>query len=133
MGGCVHSRCAKEKEAQKTNGNIPHASPRAGLNTSKASNFQPSSLPYLPNEEAPAIRDRSFPQLFVQDHRLIFVALYDYEARTAEDLSFTKGDELEIINNTDGDWWQARSLLTNQVGYIPSNFVAPAKSLESRE
>lgn len=29
-----------------------------------------------------------------------FVALYDYEARTADDLSFKKGDRFQIINNT---------------------------------
>lgn len=29
-----------------------------------------------------------------------FVALYDYEARTSDDLSFTKGDRFQIINNT---------------------------------
>ena len=38
----------------------------------------------------------------------VFVALYDYEARTDEDLSFKKGDHLEIINDTQGDWWFAR-------------------------
>ncbi|CAB4061621.1 FRK [Lepeophtheirus salmonis] len=39
----------------------------------------------------------------------IFVALYDYEVRTNEDLSFKKGEHLEIINDTQGDWWFARS------------------------
>jgi hypothetical protein len=29
-----------------------------------------------------------------------FIALYDYDARTDEDLSFKKGDILEIINDT---------------------------------
>jgi hypothetical protein len=29
-----------------------------------------------------------------------FIALYDYDARTDEDLSFRKGDILEIINDT---------------------------------
>jgi len=31
---------------------------------------------------------------------VLFVALYDYDARTEEDLSFKKGDILEIINDT---------------------------------
>lgn len=29
-----------------------------------------------------------------------FVALYDYEARTSDDLTFKKGDRFQIINNT---------------------------------
>lgn len=60
-----------------------------------------------------------------------FVALYDYEARTDEDLSFKKGEILEILNDTQGDWWYAKSRTTKQEGYIPSNYVAKVKSLES--
>uniref|UniRef100_A0A674NPR0 Tyrosine-protein kinase n=1 Tax=Takifugu rubripes TaxID=31033 RepID=A0A674NPR0_TAKRU len=62
-----------------------------------------------------------------------FVALYDYEARTADDLSFKKGDRFQIINNTEGDWWEARSINTGQKGYIPSNYVAPADSIQAEE
>lgn len=29
-----------------------------------------------------------------------FVALYDYESRTETDLSFKKGERLQIVNNT---------------------------------
>lgn len=61
----------------------------------------------------------------------IFVSLYDYDARTAEDLSFKKGEHLEILNDTQGDWWYARSRLSKKEGYIPSNYVAKLKSLES--
>ena len=61
----------------------------------------------------------------------IFVALYDYEARTSEDLSFQKGEQLEILNDTQGDWWYARSKHGEREGYIPSNYVAKLKSLES--
>ncbi|XP_015905981.1 tyrosine-protein kinase Src42A [Parasteatoda tepidariorum] len=61
----------------------------------------------------------------------IFVALYDYDARTDEDLSFKKGEHLEILNDTQGDWWFARSKSTKQEGYIPSNYVAKLKSIEA--
>lgn len=61
----------------------------------------------------------------------IFVALYDYDARTDEDLSFRKGEHLEILDDTQGDWWNARSKITKNKGYIPSNYVAKLKSLES--
>ena len=64
---------------------------------------------------------------------LTYIALYDYEARTAEDLSFRKGDRLQVINNQDGDWWQARSLASGREGYIPSNYVAPMESIKSKE
>lgn len=61
----------------------------------------------------------------------LFVALYDYTARTDEDLSFKKMELLEILNDTQGDWWYARSKTTKLEGYIPSNYVAKVKSLES--
>ncbi|XP_037084638.1 tyrosine-protein kinase Src42A-like [Pollicipes pollicipes] len=61
----------------------------------------------------------------------VFVALYDYDARTTEDLSFKKGDHLEILNDTQGDWWYAKSRTTYQAGYIPSNYVAKLKSIEA--
>lgn len=61
----------------------------------------------------------------------VFVALYDYDARTDEDLSFKKGEHLEVLNDTQGDWWFARSKATKQEGYIPSNYVAKLKSIEA--
>jgi len=61
----------------------------------------------------------------------LFVALYDYDARTDEDLSFKKGENLEILDDTQGDWWFARSRGTKREGYIPSNYVAPVQSIEA--
>ncbi|XP_023652486.1 proto-oncogene tyrosine-protein kinase Src-like [Paramormyrops kingsleyae] len=62
-----------------------------------------------------------------------FVALYDYESRTASDLTFKKGERLQILNNTEGDWWLARSLTTGGSGYIPSNYIAPLDSIQAEE
>uniref|UniRef100_A0A3Q2X5C6 Tyrosine-protein kinase n=4 Tax=Haplochromini TaxID=319058 RepID=A0A3Q2X5C6_HAPBU len=63
----------------------------------------------------------------------LFVALYDYEARTEDDLSFKKGERFQIINSTEGDWWDARSLTTGGSGYIPSNYVAPVDSIQAED
>uniref|UniRef100_A0AAY4BF24 Tyrosine-protein kinase n=1 Tax=Denticeps clupeoides TaxID=299321 RepID=A0AAY4BF24_9TELE len=63
----------------------------------------------------------------------MFVALYDYESRTASDLSFRKGERLQIINNTEGDWWLAQSFTSGKSGYIPSNYVAPLDSIQAEE
>ncbi|KAI2543515.1 FYN isoform 16, partial [Pan troglodytes] len=60
----------------------------------------------------------------------LFVALYDYEARTEDDLSFHKGEKFQILNSSEGDWWEARSLTTGETGYIPSNYVAPVDSIQ---
>lgn len=65
----------------------------------------------------------------------LYQALYDYDARTEDDLSFKKGQKLKIINNSDGDWWQAELWGTgsSQRGYIPSNYVAECQSIEAEE
>ncbi|XP_065175011.1 tyrosine-protein kinase SRK2-like [Sycon ciliatum] len=63
----------------------------------------------------------------------LFVAKYDYDARTEEDLSFKKGEILEIIDDTCGDWWRARSRTSQQEGYVPNNFVAEVKSLDAHD
>ncbi|KAG9336151.1 hypothetical protein JZ751_002498, partial [Albula glossodonta] len=63
----------------------------------------------------------------------LFVALYDYEARTEDDLSFRKGEKFQILNNIEGDWWEARSLTTGGTGYIPSNYVAPVDSIQAED
>uniref|UniRef100_F1L251 Tyrosine-protein kinase n=2 Tax=Ascaris TaxID=6251 RepID=F1L251_ASCSU len=62
----------------------------------------------------------------------IFVALFDYEARTDEDLSFKKDELLYILNDMQGDWWYAKSKTTGQAGYIPSNYVAREKSIDAQ-
>jgi len=62
----------------------------------------------------------------------LFIALFDYEARTDEDLSFKKNELLEILNDMQGDWWYARSLQSGKTGYIPSNYVAKEKSIDAQ-
>ncbi|KAK3581838.1 hypothetical protein CHS0354_025291 [Potamilus streckersoni] len=65
-------------------------------------------------------------------------ALYDYDARTDDDLSFKKGDVLHLIDNSDSDWWLARHTdprytNTRTEGYVPRNYVAVEDSLEAQE
>lgn len=61
--------------------------------------------------------------------RKIYIALYDYDTGANDDLRFHKNDLLEIIDDTQGDWWLARSKSSGEQGYIPSNYVAEWKSI----
>ena len=58
-----------------------------------------------------------------------YVAIYNYESRTDRDLGFKRNDLLCVINTDDEDWWFARSKETGEEGYIPSNYVTEANSL----
>ena len=83
--------------------------------------------PSLPPLDYPGTQPNSPPR------GPIFIALFDYDQRTSEDLSFRKGERLEILNDQDGDWWQARSLDSGREGYIPSNYIAEYKTIQAEE
>lgn len=72
-----------------------------------------------------------YPNQNTNPEKKIFIALYDYEPRTKEDLRFQKNDQLELIDDTQGEWWYALSKSTGQKGYVPSNYVAPWKSIQA--
>ncbi|KAJ7596831.1 hypothetical protein C8J56DRAFT_850516 [Mycena floridula] len=51
------------------------------------------------------------------------VALYDFEAQAEGDLSFSAGDQIEIVDRSDNteDWWTGRC--HGQQGVFPGNYV----------
>ncbi|XP_045164421.1 uncharacterized protein LOC123528625 isoform X1 [Mercenaria mercenaria] len=59
----------------------------------------------------------------------IYVAISDFTPPIADGsqniLEFKKGDTFEIFDchKTDADWWGARALKTNTVGYVPSRYM----------
>lgn len=64
------------------------------------------------------------------NNRFQYVAIFDYDARTKDDLTIRKSDLLEIINRKSTAWWKAKNENGNE-GWIPSNYVAKRDSLES--
>ena len=69
----------------------------------------------------------------IRPQKLLYAALYDFNGRTEEDLSFKKGEQLEVIENNDGKWWFAKSSATGRSGYVPSNYIEPFNSLKLHE
>lgn len=63
----------------------------------------------------------------------LYVAKYDYDARTDEDLGFKKGELLYVLDDSEGNWWKAKSKVSNKEGYVPNNYIAPVKTLEAHE
>lgn len=120
MGNCFSNPSDKDK-------NKPETQIRGPLDQLEVSS-QNTPVPTPPPEQIRPIQQNPEPDV---PNAKIFVALYDYDARTDEDLSFRKGEHLEILNDTQGDWWLARSKRTRQEGYIPSNYVAKLKSIEA--
>ncbi|CAB3359411.1 Hypothetical predicted protein [Cloeon dipterum] len=65
-----------------------------------------------------------------EDDPQLFVALYDFQAGGENQLSLKKGEQVRILSyNKSGEWCEAHST-AGQVGWVPSNYVSPANSLE---
>lgn len=62
-------------------------------------------------------------------------AMYDYTARYQDDMSFQKGDRMEIVSKGDNDnWWLVRKIGTKEEAYVPSNYiVVDDNSIETQE
>ena len=53
----------------------------------------------------------------------VFIARYDYHAIWSDDLLFSEGEQLEIYSKSDSFWWEGRSLVSGDEGFIPSSYV----------
>ena len=74
-----------------------------------------------------------YPQAQEQPQNTCLVALYAYESRSDGDLSFEKGDVMYLLDGSNSDWWYVRKEKTGSTGYVPRNFVARFRTLESEE
>ncbi|XP_058608751.1 tyrosine-protein kinase Fgr isoform X3 [Onychostoma macrolepis] len=137
--GCA---CCKQRKASKAVSSPNSCDTGNGTQASEPSRyiadptFNPGMIPNFNDFSNPAPScnfNTSRPAPITGGGVTLFIALYDYDARTEDDLSFQKGEKFHIINNTEGDWWEARSLDTGKSGYIPSNYVAPVDSIQAEE
>lgn len=65
-----------------------------------------------------------------EDDPQLFVALYDFQAGGENQLNLKKGEQIRILSyNKSGEWCEAHST-SNQIGWVPSNYVTPVNSLE---
>lgn len=62
----------------------------------------------------------------------IVIALFPYEAAHPDDLGFKKGEKMKILEEH-GEWWKAKSLVNDKEGFIPSNYVAQADTMETED
>ena len=127
--GCIHSKKSKSlTEDTEGKANLHRDEGFENVNAIKPKAKPSEPLPPVPTAHQ-YVTDQKPDQ-----PKPRYVALYDYTARTDEDLSFKKGERLEVLGDHEGaDWWKARSLSSGCTGYIPSNYVAPEASLKSEE
>eukprot|EP00063_Salmo_salar_P085639 XP_014060474.1 PREDICTED: tyrosine-protein kinase SRK2-like [Salmo salar] len=93
-----------------------------------------SEIVVIKNIHAEHPTNRALPPIPLGRPGNVYIALYDYTARTVEDLSFNAGDKLDALDKGAGDWWYAKALTgisATKKGYIPANYVAPVESLDA--
>ncbi|KAG5672006.1 hypothetical protein PVAND_002169 [Polypedilum vanderplanki] len=49
-------------------------------------------------------------------------ALFDFDARSERELSFRKGDNIQLYNQISGDWWKA--CINGKVGLVADKFIS---------
>nr|XP_020468579.1 tyrosine-protein kinase FRK [Monopterus albus] len=97
--------------------------------------FNKPGQPDDPPDVRRGSRKKPLPPLPVAKAKDCYIALYDYSARTHEDLSFNAGDTLEIIEKRTDEWWFVKALTgvsAFKEGYIPANYVAPVESIDAK-
>ena len=148
MGNCIHfGRSLSSKlQSNQTPASSPtnllvHQSPPAPVISTSSIQFTvtnpTSTVGGTPSSSGVSSASSSTASAIVfrsntdQDHgRFQYIAIFDYDARTVDDLTIRKGDLLEITNKKNAAWWKAKND-KGQEGWIPSNYVAKRDSLES--
>lgn len=55
-------------------------------------------------------------------------AMYQYKGEIEKDLSFSKGDIIEVLEIHTNGWCTGKNVKTSKQGYFPANFVEPIKT-----
>lgn len=102
------------------------------MQRSRSSSIPPHPLPQPPHPHQPpapppyGTRHKSNGELPKKGK--IYIAKMRYEgnplrARKGQYLSFEKDERLEILDQSDSDWWEAISLITGNRGKVPSSYL----------
>lgn len=62
-----------------------------------------------------------------------YIALFDYESATKDDMTIKKNDQLIVIDKSHPDWWLAKNLRTKETGYVPFNYITTIDDLQIKE
>lgn len=109
-----------DSNRDSTEANLPPYTPAGASGVARNSSITGTSSSVLGKKAPPP--PPSKPSTLKKKE--IAVALYDYAAQAAGDLSFKEGDRIEIVTRTDdeNDWWVGR--LNGAQGNLPGNYVS---------
>ncbi|KAJ8406655.1 hypothetical protein AAFF_G00295710 [Aldrovandia affinis] len=76
-----------------------------------------------PNNSASVLHRPPDPVPHAQRPAMQVRALYDFIAEEADELAFSAGDVIEVLDRSDSSWWKGR--LCGKTGLFPSNYITP--------
>ncbi|UJR31428.1 hypothetical protein I4U23_018921 [Adineta vaga] len=83
---------------------------------------KPSGLQFKPQNNAPRKPPMKPPRpSAAKPNKKKLRALYDFQARSADELSFVADNELILVDDSDETWWKAE--FDGKLGVVPSNYV----------
>jgi hypothetical protein len=92
----------------------------------KTSSTAPSASPFIPPTTPPAPRPPPPPPPAANKvSEKIVVALFDHEIETDDELPFSKGEKILVLDSSDEGWWKGKNTNTGKVGIFPVNYVKP--------
>merc|ERR1711935_278620 len=71
------------------------------------------------------------PMKAKKEAKQLHMALFDYEAANADEISFKEGQMIEFINELEEGWATGKLIDSSKVGHYPTNFVESQPQLSS--
>ncbi|CAG5950500.1 unnamed protein product [Menidia menidia] len=125
FSACWESCCSALKKSERSGGDTKRDGKDGTVIENRFAGDQSAPVP---------VAHRTVPVPVPAPRGELYIALYAYAARTADDLSFSAGDTLEALDKSPGDWWVAKALTgvsASKTGYIPANYVALLESIDA--
>ncbi|KAG8833257.1 hypothetical protein FRC17_011032 [Serendipita sp. 399] len=79
---------------------------------------------------SPSTGEKGFlPRSYLQAmEEVLAIALYDFQASNADEMSFEEGQRITIVDRSEGDWWRAER--GGQVFVVPASYLDLVSNLE---
>lgn len=70
--------------------------------------------------------------LFLDTAPQPYVSVGNYMAETEEVMSVREGEVLEVLDDSNDEWWLARKVDTKEEGWVPKAYLAPKEEYAER-
>lgn len=73
-----------------------------------------------------------FLMSFIRTAPQPYVSVGNYMAEAEEVMSVREGEELDVLDDSNDEWWLARKVDTKEEGWVPKAYLAPKEEYAER-